>query len=119
MASTSKKLVDSIIAFVEIKAEQLKLRVITAVAKLLSSVIALSMSVLLGFFCLFFLSFAFAEMMNEGLQSAYFGYFIIAGVYFVFILLMIMLIKSGKLQKWLQALMLKLENTKDEQEGID
>ncbi|MEO9482319.1 MAG: phage holin family protein [Ekhidna sp.] len=119
MASSTRKVIDSIIEFVEVKTEQIKLKIITRVARMLSGVIALSMLALFSMFFLFFLSFAFAEMINAGLDSTYLGYLIISGGYLLIILLIIVLLKTKKMQKWIENLIMKLEEAKHEQKSND
>jgi len=119
MASSTRKLIDNIIEFVEVKTEQIKLRIISRVAKMLSAVLTFSIVALLAFFFFFFISFAFAELMNDYLSSEYYGYFIIAGVYFIFILIIILLMKSRKLQSWIESLIVNLEEAKNDTEQED
>lgn len=119
MASSAKKVIDNIVEFVEIKTEQIKLRIIARVAKMLSGVIAVA---LLGFFSLFFiffLSFAFAQLINFWMGSIYWGYLIIASLYLLVIIVIFLLVKSGKLQKAIENLIVKLEEAKYEQERND
>ncbi|WP_420576112.1 phage holin family protein [Ekhidna sp.] len=116
MASSARKVIDNIVEFIEVKTEQIKLRIIARVARMLSGVLALSMLAILTFFFLFFLSFAFAEMINAALDHTYYGYLIIASVYFLIIILVVILVKSRKLQKWIELLIVKLEEAKYEQE---
>ncbi len=119
MASSTRKVIDNIVEFIEVKTEQIKLKIITRVARMLSGILALSMLALLSMFFLFFLSFAFAEMINIGLDSTYLGYLIISGGYLFVILLIIVLLKTRKMQKWIENLIVKLEEAKYEQERND
>ena len=114
MASSAKKVIDNIVEFIEVKTEQIKLRIIARVARILSGVFALSIIAVLAFFFLFFLSFAFAEMINESLNSPYLGYLMIAGAYLLIIIILFLLLKSRKLQKWIEALIVKLEEARHE-----
>lgn len=116
MASSARKVIDNIIEFVEIKTEQIKLRIIARVARMLSGIMALSIVTILAFFFLFFISFAFAEMINAAMNHTYYGYLIIAGVYLLIIILVMILVKSRKLQKWIETAIIKLEEAKYEQE---
>ena len=117
MAASTKQVIENIVAFVEVKTEQIKLRIIAQLAKMLSGAIALSISVLFGMFFLFFLSFALAELINNALESAYLGFFIIAGSYLLVIIATILLVKSKKLQRWIENAIVKLGETKDEQKN--
>ncbi|WP_436517717.1 phage holin family protein [Ekhidna sp. To15] len=115
MGSSARKVIDNIVEFIEVKTEQIKLKIISRVARMLSGVIALSMLALFTMFFLFFLSFAFAEMINIGLDSSYLGYLIIAGGYLLIIIIVILLLKTRKMQKWIENLIVKLEEAKYEQ----
>lgn len=114
MASSTRQMIDNIIEFVEVKTEQIKLKIIAKVARMLSGVIALSMLALFSMFFLFFLSFAFAEMINSSLDSIYLGYLIIAGCYLLIIIIVLLLLKTKKLQSWIENLIVKLEEAKNE-----
>ena len=116
MAASTKQVIDNVIEFVEVKTEQIKLKIIARVAKMLSGVIAISVSLLFGFFFLFFLSYAFAEMLNDILESSYLGFLLIAGVYLLVIVITILLVKSRKLQRWIENFIVKLEEARHEQE---
>lgn len=115
MASSARQVIDNIIEFIEVKTEQIKLKIIARVARMLSGVIVLSMLGLFSMFFLFFLSFAFAEMLNESLGSNYLGYFIISGGYLLIIIVVILLLKTKKIQKWIETLIMKIEEAKYEQ----
>ncbi len=115
MASSARKVIDNIVEFIEVKTEQVKLKIIAKVARMLSGVIALSMLALFTMFFLFFLSFAFAEMINNGLDSNYLGYLIISGGYLLIIITVVLLLKTRKMQKWIENLIVKLEEAKYEQ----
>ncbi|WP_462247581.1 phage holin family protein [Ekhidna sp.] len=119
MASSARQVIDNIIEFIEVKTEQIKLKIIAKVARMLSGVIAISMLGLFSLFFLFFLSFAFAEIINQSLNSAFWGYLIIAGAYLLVIILIVLLLKTKKLQKWIEAMIMKIEEAKYEQESID
>ncbi|MEP1035338.1 hypothetical protein [Ekhidna sp.] len=115
MASSARKVIDNIVEFIEVKTEQIKLKIITRIARMLSGVIAISMLALFSMFFLFFLSFAFAEMINMNLDSSYLGYLIVSGGFFLIILIVILLLKTGKMQKWIENLIVRLEEAKYEQ----
>ncbi|WP_420317775.1 phage holin family protein [Ekhidna sp.] len=116
MASSARKVIDNIVEFIEIKTEQIKLRIISRIARMLSGVIALSLLAVFGLFFFFFLSFAMAELINIGMDSAYLGYLIISGFYLLIIIIVTILVKSRLLQKWIEVLIVKLEEAKYEQE---
>ncbi len=116
MAASAKKVIDNIVEFVEIKTEQIKLKIIARLARMLSGVIALSISLLFAMFFLFFLSYAFAEMINITLESTYLGFLIVAGAYLLVIIFIFILLKSRRLQHWIENLIVKIEEARYEQE---
>ncbi|MEM7297247.1 MAG: hypothetical protein AAF391_03160 [Bacteroidota bacterium] len=116
MANAVGKLISDLTEYIEVKTEQIKLRVISRVAKMLSSVISLSLLAALGLFFIFFLSFALANVLNEAFNSSHIGYFIISGFYFLIIIIIFILMKSKKIQGWLESLILKAAEREDEQD---
>lgn len=114
MASSTRKMIDNIVEFVEVKTEQIKLKILARVAKMLSGVLAVSMLGLFSMFFFFFLSFAVAEMINSELNSNYLGFFIIAGAYLLIIIIILLLLKTKKIQRWIERLIVKLEEAKHE-----
>jgi len=115
MASAIGDVIDKLTEFVEVKTEQVKLMVLSRVSSLLSGTIALSILILLGFFFVFFLSFALANIFNDLLRSSYLGFFIIAGFYLLIMVIILILSKRGIIKKWIDASILTLSE-KDEEE---
>lgn len=119
MASSTKKMMESVVEFIEVKTEQTKLRMIAWGARMLSGALALAVVGMLSFFFVFFLSFAFAAMINEGLGSTYLGFLIIAGGYLIVIGLMLLLVKAQRVQGWIEAIIVKMEEDRYEQKRND
>lgn len=109
-------LINRLTEYLKIKAEQIKLQVIGHVAKLMSHVIVLSLLVFLGLFFFFFLSFAFGSFLNEVFESSYLGHLCVGGIYFLLILLIGILAKTGRIQAWLEILILKISDQIEDEE---
>lgn len=116
MATSIRKIVDQIAEYAEIKTEQIKLKFVSKVSRLLATVLSL---VVIGFLCLiflFFISFSIGEVLNEALQSAYWGYFIISGFYLILVIVVLLLARAKKIRGWFERLILYIaeqENDKD------
>ncbi len=93
--------------YVKLKAEQVKLEVMARMASVLSQVLVFSMIAFLGLFLIFFLSFALGSYLNEILDSQYLGHLIIAGAYFLVLVIIGLFAKTGKIQGWIETLILK------------
>lgn len=116
MASRIGDIVEKITEYIHIKTEQVKLKLIGYISKILANVLALCFTLLVGFFFLFFLSLGIGALLNEVLGSSFWGYLIIAGFYLLSIIIMLLLVKSGKIQHWLEHLILKIAEQQDEQD---
>lgn len=107
---------DKIGSYLKIKVQQIKLDLIAHVSKLLSHVIALLLLSLFGFFLLFFLSFTLGVFLNEVLCSPYYGFLIVAGIYFILFFILALLAKSGRIQQWIENLIVKASDNLEEDE---
>lgn len=116
MASTIGDIIDKLNEYVEVKAEQIKLMAIARLSGIISVSIALFIVLIVGFFFLFFLTFAIATIFNDVLGSAYLGYLLVAGVYFLFIIMVLILIKKGVIQSWIDSLILNIPPEEDEED---
>lgn len=116
MANAIGKVINNITEYIEIKTEQLKLRIVTKLAKMLSGVISLSFLMATGLFFMFFLSFAVGFLLNDVLESTYLGFFIIAGFYLLIIILILILVKTKKIQGWFEQIIIKAAEKGDEQD---
>ena len=102
--------------YIKLKAKQIKLELIHHLAKLLGHLVVLGALVILGFFMMFFLSFALGNYLNEVLNSAFWGYMIVAGGYLVLIIVIGLLMRSGSIQKWIETIILKASEEIDDDE---
>lgn len=116
MASKIGEIIEKLTEYIQVKTEQVKLKIVGYISRILANVLALFFIILVGFFFLFFLSFSIGSLLNEVLESAFWGHLIIAGFYLFLIIIALILVKSGKIQSWLENLILKIAEQEDEQE---
>jgi membrane protein implicated in regulation of membrane protease activity len=111
-------MIQHIIGLVETKIALVKLEIRQEVSKVISSLIVITTMALLAFFIWFFISFAFALLINAWLDSIYWGFFIIAGFHILLLLLLYVFRKELKLEETISKEMdkiLKINQEEDEQ----
>lgn len=116
MTSKIGEIVERITEYIQIKTEQVKLKIVGYISRILANVLALFFIILIGFFFLFFLSFSIGSLLNEVFESAFLGHLLISAFYLLLIIIVLMLVKFGKIQGWLEFLILKIAEQEDEQE---
>lgn len=116
MASSVGDIVEKITEYIQIKTELIKLKVIGYVSKILANVLAIALIGVIAFFFFFFLSLGFGFYLNNLLSSEFLGHLIVAGFYLLLIIIIFLLVKSGKVQSWLENLILNIADQEDEQE---
>ena len=100
-------LINKISEYIKVKGQQIKLEVISHMSKLLSHVLVVSFLVLLGLFLILFLSFGLSAYLNEVLESTFLGYFVTGGIYLFVLIVIALLAKAGKVQRWIEKMILK------------
>ncbi len=95
-------LIDKIISLIKLKGDQVKLELISKFSKLLAILILFFTLAILSLLMLIFLSLGIAVIFNEFLMSAYWGYFIASAFFFLMIIMVVWMIRSGKIQNWLE-----------------
>jgi|TARA_B110000503_G_scaffold29621_1_gene47597 hypothetical protein len=95
-------LIDKIISLIKIKGDQVKLELISKFSTFLALSILFFTLVILSLLMLIFLSLGIAVIFNEFLMSAYWGYFIASAFFFLMIIMVVWMIRSGKIQNWLE-----------------
>lgn len=109
-------MVERILEYVQIKMEQIKLRIITHVSRILANVIALALIGMLALFFVFFASFSLGAYLNELFNSTFLGHLAIAGGYLLVIIIIFLMMKTGKMQSWFENIILNIAEKEDEQE---
>jgi|TARA_B110000240_G_C13192095_1_gene322477 hypothetical protein len=95
-------LIDKIISLIKIKGDQVKLELISKFSTFLALSILFFTLVILSLLMLIFLSLGIAVIFNEFLMSPYWGYFIASAFFFLMIIMVVWMIRSGKIQNWLE-----------------
>ncbi len=102
------KLLDKLTDYARLKGEQFKLEIMGKVAKTASYLIVAFFLSLLIFFLAFFIGFAIAAYLNELIGVAYAGYLIVGGIILLKIIVVLIMLKTGYLQKKLEVLILTI-----------
>jgi hypothetical protein len=110
------KLINRITEYIKVKGQQIKLEVISHMSKLLSHVLVVSFLVLLGLFLILFLSFGLSAYLNEVLESTFLGYFVTGGIYLFVLIVIALLAKAGKVQRWIEKMILKASDEIEDDE---
>lgn len=110
-------LIGRITEYVKLKIQQIKLELVGHIARLMSQLIVMMLLVLLGLFMILFLSFAAGAFLNEILESSFLGYLIVAGGYFIALLTVGLLAKSGRIQGWLEEAILRASDQIETEEN--
>ncbi len=115
MAKSVGDIVEKITEYIQIKTELIKLKVIGHVSKLLANVIAMVTIGIVAFFFFFFLSFSLGSYLNVLLESEFLGHLIVAGFYLLLIIIIFLMVKTGKIQGWLESIILKIAEQEEDE----
>lgn len=99
----ANKLVEKISEFIRLKGEKIKLDIIAKVSKILALFVTFLIISMFGVFFILFLSFALSEFLNTVLNSEFYGYLITAGIYLLMLIIVAIIFRSHKMQKWLES----------------
>ncbi|MEM9894945.1 MAG: hypothetical protein AAF789_01130 [Bacteroidota bacterium] len=102
------KLIETISEYFEVKSEQVKLRILKKLAKLLAVLLSLIFLIAISLFLLLFVSFALTQILNEWLDSNYLGYLLISGFYLALIIGVVIAVRTKALQKVLEKFIINL-----------
>ena len=116
--SVINKLVDKLSEYIRLKGEKIKLDIIGQVSKLLAHFVAFLTMGLVFLFLLVFLSFALSAFLNAILESPHYGYLIVGGIYLFILIIIITLLRTNKLQGWLETFFVNLSES-IEQENVE
>lgn len=112
--SIFNSVIEKINEYIRVRGEKLKLDIITHVSRILAHFVAFLTIAVIGLFFLIFISIALGTYLNYILDSYFLGYLIVSGIYLLALIAIILLLKSKKLQNWLETLFINLsENTED------
>jgi polyferredoxin len=102
------KLIDKLTEYIKLKGEQLKLEVLSHVARVLAYVITFFIIALVVSFLGLFAALTLAVVLNYFLDSVFLGYLIVSGLLTIVLIILIMMLKTEKIQRWLEAMIVKL-----------
>jgi uncharacterized BrkB/YihY/UPF0761 family membrane protein len=101
-------LMDKLTEYIKLKGEQLKLEVLSHVARILAYVITFLIIGLVVSFLGLFAALTLAVILNHFLDSVYLGYVIVSGLLTIVLVILILLLRTEKIQRWLEAMIVKL-----------
>jgi hypothetical protein len=116
MASSVGDIIEKITEYIQIKTELIKLKLVGYISRVLANVLAFVFIAIIAFFFIFFLSFSLGSYLNTYFESEYLGHLVVTGFYLLLIIIIFLLAKTGKIQSWLENLILKIAEQEDEQE---
>ena len=114
--SIINNLLDKVSEYIRIRGEKLKLDIITQVSKILAQFIVLGSIALIFLFLIVFLSLALGAYLNALLESPHYGYLIVSGIYLLMLLGLFLLLRSNKMQNWLEELFINMTDAIEEDE---
>ena len=106
--SIINKVLDKLTEYLRLKGEAIKLDIISQVSVLLAHVVAFLFLGVIAFFLFIFLSIALSAYLNQVLESFYLGYLIIAGGYLVILVIIFLLLRTRKIQNWLESVFIRI-----------
>jgi len=109
-------LIEKITEFLKVRGEKLKLDIITQVSKILSQFIVLASIGVVIVFLLIFLSIGLGAYFNQVLDSSFGGYYIVSAIYFAILIGLIILMRSNRVQDWLESMFIGVSNIEEEDE---
>ena len=87
------KLVNTLTGYIETRIELIKIDAREGLAVAITKIIVVAILGLMGFFILFFMFLGISALLNEVMQSTYWGYFMSAG-FFALLLTVVLLIRD-------------------------
>ncbi|MEQ8338132.1 MAG: phage holin family protein [Cyclobacteriaceae bacterium] len=111
--SLINNLLDKLTEYIRLKGEKLKLDIIAQVSRLLAHVLAFLFLGIIAFFLFIFLSLALGGYLNVLLESEYYGYLIVAGVYLILLISIFLLLRTNRIQNWLESVFINISENID------
>ena len=110
-------LLETISDYVKVKFDLLKVDLIERISGLAALIITFVLVLMLGLFLMAFASLTLGSFLNEVLASAYLGYLIVTVFYVLILAVVVLLLKSGKLQGALERMVAEsMESNADNDE---
>ncbi len=109
-------LIEAIINFLKVKFEIVKVDIIEKLSALVANVVVFMIAFSIFMFFLIFFSFFMATMLNEQLESMFWGYGIVASFYLLIVIIMLILLKSGKIQGLIERAIISATESEEDEE---
>jgi uncharacterized membrane protein len=110
------RLVETVTDYAKVRIDLLKVDLIERISGLAALIITFLIIFMLGLFLMAFASLTFGSFLNEVMESSYLGYLIITVFYVILLTIVVFVLKSGKLQGFLETIVAESMQTSEEDE---
>lgn len=110
------RLVESVSNYVKIRIDLLKIELIERISGLAALIITFLVIFMLGLFLMAFASLTLGSFLNEVLASTYLGFLIITIFYIILLVIVVFILRSGRLQGFLETIVAQSMQTTEEDE---
>lgn len=110
------RLVETVSNYVKVRIDLLKVDLIERISGLAALIITFLIIFMLGLFLMAFASLTLGSFLNEVMDSNYLGFLIITFFYIILLVIVIFILRSGKLQGFLETIVAESMQTSEENE---
>ena len=110
-----ERLIDSVLDYLKVKADILKLDIIERISGLVAFLISFLIIFIGSLFFIAFASLTIGSLLNEILESSYLGYAIVTTVYFIMLMIVVYFLRSGRLQKTIESIVVSAMEKSEEE----
>jgi hypothetical protein len=110
------RLIETVTDYIKVRIDLLKVDLIERISGLAALIITFLVIFMLGLFLMAFASLTLASFLNEVLQSNYLGYLIITTFYVILLSIVVFVLRSGKLQSFLETIVAESMQTSEDDE---
>lgn len=101
------RVIDSALDYLKVKTDILKLDILERLSGLAALLISFLVVFIVFMFFIAFLSLTIGNALNDALESSFWGYAIISFLYFLFLIVIIYVLRSGKLKNIIESTVAK------------
>ncbi|MEQ8714284.1 MAG: phage holin family protein [Cyclobacteriaceae bacterium] len=110
------RLIETVTDYAKVRIDLLKVDLIERISGLAALIITFLVIFMLGLFLMAFASLTLGSFLNEVLESSYLGYLIVTVFYVIILTVVVIILKSGKLQAFLETIVAESMQTSEEDE---
>jgi uncharacterized membrane protein len=113
------RVIDSALDYLKVKTDIIKLDILERLSGLAALFISFLVVFIVFMFFIAFLSLTIGNVLNDALNSSFWGYAIISFLYFVFLLVIIYVLRSGMLKSIIESAVAKSLDISDKDEDYE